>query len=66
MTISGTECLIKSVSSTKIECYTGSFTQSSVKALIELYVDEVGLALNVNNNKLDKKIKKYFKILFFY
>ncbi|CAF0756351.1 unnamed protein product [Brachionus calyciflorus] len=46
--IAGSECEIISVTSTLIECTTGSYSQSSIKALIEVYVNDVGLAINNN------------------
>ena len=45
--ISGSECTILNSTSTQIMCQTGSYAYSSIKALIQVYVKNVGLAINV-------------------
>ncbi|CAF0710276.1 unnamed protein product [Brachionus calyciflorus] len=44
--IAGSECSIRSISSNEIKCSTGSYSNSSIKALIEVFINGVGLALN--------------------
>ena len=46
--IAKTECTITSLSSTEIKCETGSYPYSSIKAPIDVYVKDIGKALNVN------------------
>ena len=46
--IANTECSIVNLTSTEITCYTGSYRNSHFKDLIKVYIEGVGLALNVN------------------
>lgn len=50
VTISDAECIIKTLSSTQIECYTGGYSNSSIKAAIQVYTLSKGQALNVINS----------------
>ena len=50
VSISGSLCEISTVSSTQIECTTGSYLYSSIKELIQVFVENVGLAENVNSS----------------
>ena len=54
--IGGSQCDIIEISSTQIKCATGSYEFSSAKELIQVIVDGVGLALNVNNFKKKNQI----------
>ena len=54
VTIAGSECTIITITSTQIQCKTDSYSSSSVKALIQVAIKEVGLALNVKKAALIK------------
>lgn len=45
--IAGSECTIISTSATQIQCETGSYALSTIKAPIEVHVENSGAALNV-------------------
>ena len=47
VTIAGVRCTILSSTSTQIRCLTGSYSQSSIISLIQVNVQNFGLALNV-------------------
>ena len=38
------------MTSTQIVCQTGAYSQSSTKALVQVYIENIGLALNQNNS----------------
>ena len=46
--IAGSECKIDTVTSNEIKCRTESYRKSSIKALINVFVNEKGLAINVS------------------
>jgi hypothetical protein len=48
VTIAGSECTVVSSTTTQIKCQTGSYAFSSIKALIQVSIKDVGLAINVN------------------
>lgn len=48
VTIGGSTCDLFSVDTTEIVCYTGSYAYSSTKALVQVYVNNVGVASNVS------------------
>ena len=48
VTIAGSECTVVSSTTTQIKCQTGTYAFSSIKALIQVSIKDVGLALNVN------------------
>lgn len=52
VTIAGSECAIISINSTQIQCKTDSYSSSSIKALIQVAIKDVGLALNVKKADL--------------
>lgn len=56
VTIADTECVISTIISTQITCRTGTFTKSSVKAAVQLFIDGKGKALNVILTKISWKI----------
>ena len=47
MTIAGTACAILTSTSTQITCQTGIFSQSSISSLVQVNVQDLGIALNV-------------------
>lgn len=47
VTIAGSACDVVSVTETIIVCTTGSYQFSSTRALVQVYVRNVGLAINV-------------------
>ena len=48
VTIAGVECTIISTSANQIQCETGSYEFSTIKASIEVNIVNAGLARNVN------------------
>lgn len=64
VTIAGSTCDLVSVSTTQIVCLTGSYDSSSIKALVQVNINDIGLAINVNNILIHYSIKQniFFKI----
>lgn len=46
VTIAGSTCDILSYSNNQIECQTGAYSYSSIKALVQLFIKNYGYALN--------------------
>ena len=55
VTIAGSQCVVSSLTSTQIQCRTNSYAHSSVTAPVNVFIQNSGLAYNVNSKKLDKK-----------
>lgn len=47
VTIEKSECVVLNSSFTKITCKTGNYSFSSVESLIQVYIENIGLAINV-------------------
>ena len=60
VTIAGSECTIVSSTTTQIKCQTGSYAYSSTKALIQVSVKNVGLAINVINFEIFNNFNKTY------
>jgi hypothetical protein len=52
VSIAGVICDVLDVTSTQIECQTGSYDKSTTKALVQVYIENIGLASNVSDNIL--------------
>ncbi len=48
VTIAGSACDITSSSSTQIQCRTNTYAASSIKAVVNVFIQDAGLAYNVN------------------
>jgi len=48
--IADSECSLTSLTTTQIICITGTYSRSSTKAPIQVFIDNIGLSLNVTNN----------------
>jgi len=45
--IAGSECQLTSFTSTQLICKTGSYSKSSIKAHIQVLIENIGLSINV-------------------
>jgi hypothetical protein len=46
VTIAGSKCDLSSISKNQIECRTNSYSQSSIKALVQVFIQDSGLAVS--------------------
>lgn len=60
MSIAGSECIIAKLTETEIHCKTEPYRKSSIKASIDISIENKGLALNVNILKLIFLLKIVF------
>ena len=67
--IAGSECSIRSISSNEIKCSTGSYSNSSIKALIEVFINWLNskLLIRIIIPKISKNLscqtKLYVKLI---
>jgi hypothetical protein len=47
VTIAGSECIVTQITSNQIECRTNSYSYSSIVALVNVFIQDAGFALNV-------------------
>lgn len=46
VTIAGSKCDLSSINNNQIDCRTNSYSQSSIKALIQVFIQDSGLAVS--------------------